>query len=107
MLGRAGFEIEAVTNGRDAIERIAVDGYDVVVLDLMMPAANGFDVLAWMQREKPEAASKVVVVTAAAERDTRQIGEGAVFAIVRKPFDIAELIAAVRHAAEQRTAERA
>lgn len=102
VLGRAGFEIEAVTNGRDAIARMAGGDYDAVVLDLMMPEASGFDVLAWVQRETPQAASKVVIVTAAADRDIRPIREGGVFAIIRKPFDISELVAAVRNAAVER-----
>jgi CheY-like chemotaxis protein len=100
VLGRAGFEIEAVTNGRDAIARLTAQPYDGVVLDLMMPEASGFEVLAWVRREKPEVGKKLVVVTAAADRDTRRIAEGEVFAIIRKPFDIADLVTCVRSAAE-------
>jgi len=100
VLGRAGFDIEAVTNGRDAIAHLTVQPYDAVVLDLMMPEASGFEVLAWIRREKREVGKKLVVVTAAADRDTRQIAEGDVFAIIRKPFDIADLVTCVRSAAE-------
>jgi len=100
VLGRAGFEIETVTNGRDAIARLSAQLYDVVVLDLMMPEASGFDVLAWVRREKPEVGKKLVIVTAAADRDTRQIAEEEVFAIIRKPFDIADLVSCVRSVAE-------
>ena len=100
VLGRAGFEIEAVTNGRDAIARLTAEPYDGVVLDLMMPEASGFEVLAWVRQEKPEVGKKLVIVTAAADRDTRRIAEGEVFAIIRKPFDIADLVTCVRSAAE-------
>lgn len=40
-----GFDADAAFTGQEALERIAGGGYDVVVLDVMLPVMNGFDVL--------------------------------------------------------------
>ena len=99
VLAREGYEIEAVSNGRDAIACMEDNAYDAIVLDLMMPHVSGFDVLTRLRREKPDLLKKLIVITAAAERDTREIREGDVCAIVRKPFELEELIQIVRRCA--------
>ena len=97
VLSRAGFEAETVSNGREAIARIESGAYDALVLDLMMPHTSGFDVVEWLERERPQIAKKSIVITAAAERDTRRIRESEVYAIIRKPFDLQKLVDTVRH----------
>src|SRR5229473_3251062 len=60
-----------------------------VLLDLMMPKASGFEVLAWMHRSKPGFAKRsVIVLTAMAEADLVHLTQERVFAVIRKPFDI-------------------
>lgn len=96
VLEREGFQTETVTNGRDAIACIEKCAYDAVILDLMMPSLSGFDVVARLRRDYPQLLKKVVVITAAVERDTRAIREGEIGAVIRKPFELEELIATVR-----------
>lgn len=94
VLRRLGHEIEFAADGKETIERIAAKDYDAIMLDLMMPEASGFEVLAWMHRAKPGVAKRsVIVVTAMAQRDLTNLTGERVFAVVRKPFDIDELIA--------------
>ena len=40
-----GFEVDISSNGLDAIQKLTSDGYDLVLLDLMLPKINGLDVL--------------------------------------------------------------
>ena len=92
VLRRAGHTVEFAADGRETIESIGEIDFDVVLLDLMMPVASGFEVLAWMHRAKPGMARRaVIVVTAMAEKDLKNLADGRVFAILRKPFDINDL----------------
>src|SRR3954452_25593697 len=49
LLQRRGIEIDTAHDGREAIEKIGRDGYSVVVLDLMLPEANGYEVIAYIK----------------------------------------------------------
>jgi len=92
VLRRSGHTIEFAADGREAIESMREIDFDVVLLDLMMPTASGFEVLAWMHRAKPGMGRRaVIVVTGMAEKDLKNLADGRVFAILRKPFDINDL----------------
>jgi CheY-like chemotaxis protein len=93
---KAGHQIAFAADGHEAIECITSGGYDVVLLDLMMPKASGFEVLAWMHRAKPGMAKRsVIVLTAMAENDLAHLTQERVFAVIRKPFDINLLVAKI------------
>lgn len=48
---RCGFKAESVSDGKSAIEKIATGKFDLVLLDLMIPQLNGYEVLKQIQRE--------------------------------------------------------
>jgi DNA-binding response OmpR family regulator len=90
-----GFAVEAALDGTEG-ERLALrDGFDAVVLDLMLPGRSGLEILASLRRAKPTV--PVIVLTARGEIEDRVIGldAGAVDYLV-KPFSLAELVARVR-----------
>src|SRR5258708_19674656 len=64
----AGFAIDLATDGRDAMRRIAAERYDLVVLDLMLPEASGFEVL---EKMRHRAACPIIVLTARADLPDR------------------------------------
>jgi CheY-like chemotaxis protein len=93
---QVGHRIEFAGDGQEAIERLTKGDYDVILLDLMMPKASGFEVLAWMHRAKPRMAKRsVIVLTAMAENDLVNLTPERVFAVIRKPFDINVLVAKI------------
>jgi DNA-binding response OmpR family regulator len=90
-----GFAVETAVDGREG-ERLALaGGFDVVILDLMLPGRGGLQILASLQRARP--ALPVIVLTARGEIEDRVAGldAGAVDYLV-KPFSMAELVARVR-----------
>lgn len=90
-----GFAVEAARDGVEG-ERLALaNGYDAIVLDLMLPGRDGLEVLAAVRSAKPEV--PVIVLTARGEIEDRVTGldAGAVDYLV-KPFSLAELLARVR-----------
>jgi DNA-binding response OmpR family regulator len=90
-----GFAVETAMDGREG-ERLALaGGFDVVILDLMLPGRGGLQILASLQRARPSL--PVIVLTARGEIEDRVAGldAGAVDYLV-KPFSMAELVARVR-----------
>src|ERR1051325_4028794 len=94
-----GFAVETASDGDQAIASIAKNGFDVVLLDLMMPRVDGWTVLRYMQEHHPELVSHTIIATAVPERETlRSIG-GPVFKVHQKPFAMEQLISDVKAAA--------
>jgi two-component system response regulator MprA len=95
-----GFSVETASDGNEAIESIARDGFDVVLLDLMMPRVDGWAVLRYMQEHRPDLVPRTIIATAVPERETlRSIDDNPVFAILQKPFEMERLIHDVKAAA--------
>lgn len=93
LMRRSGFETEVSSNGAQAIEALKRRAFDVLILDLMMPAVSGSDVIQFIGDGKR--GERVVVCTAAGPRTSAGIDMRVVRAIVRKPFDIDELTSTI------------
>lgn len=93
-LRREGFALDVAMDGTDACARAVDPRYDLVVLDLMLPGASGFDVLRAMSGRT---STPVLVLSARTEKDARleafQLGA---VDFVAKPFWIEELVARIR-----------
>src|ERR1039457_671153 len=90
-----GFSVEAALDGIEG-ERLALtNGFDAIVLDLMLPGRSGLEILASVRRVSPSV--PVIVLTARGGIQDRVAGldAGAVDYLV-KPFSLAELAARVR-----------
>lgn len=96
VLRQSSHKIDFAADGQEAIDRLGAGDFDIVLLDLMMPKASGFEVLAWMHRSKPGMAKRsVIVLTAMAEKDLVHLTQERVFAVIRKPFDINHLVSKI------------
>lgn len=69
-LQRRGHTIEIAENGRLAIEKLKTQSFDIVLLDIMMPGVNGYQVLEWMKKEDILPSTPVIVISAVAEIDS-------------------------------------
>jgi two-component system OmpR family response regulator len=99
LVTRDGLPHETACDGAEAIARLRRRDYSAVVLDLMLPERNGFEVLRFLKAEGPHMLERVVVITAAAESTLRYFDDRRhVAAVLRKPFDIVDLLDAVRRA---------
>jgi DNA-binding NtrC family response regulator len=95
------YEVEAVGDGWEALRRIDEGGYDVVVLDIMMPKIDGLEVLQHVKERHPDI--DVVMMTGLSQIQTavKAMKLGA-FDYLSKPFDPDELKMVVARAVEQR-----
>ena len=100
-----GYEVEKAFDGRTGLERALSGGHDLILLDIMLPALSGMEVLRRLRRES---AMPVIMLTA---RDTvvdkvSGLDMGA-DDYITKPFAIEELLARIRAALRKRPAREA
>lgn len=103
-LREAGFTVDMVHRGDEALQLARTTPYDVIVLDVMMPGRDGLSVLRQLRTERVHA--PVLFVTARTEPAERIEGlDAGADDYLAKPFDMGELCARVR-ALTRRTGER-
>jgi DNA-binding response OmpR family regulator len=93
ILQRAGYEVSAVLDGEAAVRRLRSDPPDIMILDIMLPKMNGFEVLKLIKTDPALKSLPVVILTAKGQAHDRQLAEqiGA-DAFVTKPFSNRDLI---------------
>jgi CheY-like chemotaxis protein len=91
LVARHGFVIDTANDGAEAWTLLAENAYDAVLLDLMMPNMNGFDLVDRIRCDKPSVLPRIVIMTAFSRGGKLPVVEG-VHSILRKPFDISELL---------------
>jgi two-component system OmpR family response regulator len=98
-LRREPFDVHAAVNGAEALKLTRASDYAVILLDLMMPALNGVEFLQAFHEANPESRTVIFVMTAFDDVMVRHVAPNLVHGIVRKPFDVPQLVAMVREVA--------
>jgi diguanylate cyclase (GGDEF)-like protein len=96
-LRSAGYDVSVATDGEEALERAAALRPDLVLLDVMMPRIDGFEVAQRLRRNPQTANASIIMLTAKALSTDKVLGltAGADDYII-KPFDPIELLARVK-----------
>ena len=97
VLRNEGLEVETYTDGRTALARVLEEPPDLLLLDLMMPDLDGFELLKLLRLDSRASEVTVLVVSARtghqAQLETLQLGANA---YIYKPFSPRELVSQVR-----------
>jgi DNA-binding response OmpR family regulator len=101
VLLRKGYQVEIAADGLEAIAKLALANYDVIILDLMMPNLDGFSFMTAMARDTPERLKRVIITSAASPAVINERLKGIPFDLLPKPFDIHELLSRVQACAER------
>ena len=89
---RLGLEAKAAGDGHVALDMIAAERPSAIILDLLMPVVDGFEVLRRLKRTAPELLNKTIVITAAAIRNDGEHPDlDLAWKFLRKPLDIEQL----------------
>ncbi len=93
-LRQAGLRVSAVGDGREGLARFREGGVDLVVLDVMLPSLDGFEVC---REIRHESATPIVMLTARSELHDVVVGlELGADDYVTKPFELPELVARIK-----------
>lgn len=97
ILGRDGWEVSAHMEGAGAVEAIRAHRPDIVILDVMLPGASGFEILRAVRAEADLATLPILMLTARGQsRDREMAAQYGASAFMTKPFSNAEVLASVR-----------
>jgi two-component system, OmpR family, response regulator MtrA len=102
-LTNAGFRVTTAPDGRQGLIQFRNTPFDLVVLDVMLPALDGYEVCREIRRE-----SRVPIIMLSAKSDTVDVVVGLELGAddyVTKPFEMPELVARARAALRRATAE--
>ena len=89
------FNVCIKTNGEDGEDEALTENYDLILLDVMLPGKNGFDILKYLRQEKIK--TPVIMLTAKSEIDDKLNGlEHGADDYITKPFAMRELMARIK-----------
>jgi putative two-component system response regulator len=96
-LAPQGYEIVRAANGEEALEKLAGNQIDLILLDVMMPGMDGFEVTRRVRQDVEKRLLPIILVTALRETEDRVKGiEAGCDDFISKPVDKMELLARVR-----------
>ena len=96
-LGKEGYEVRLAGSGTDALRQVKEARFDVILLDIMVPQLNGWEICRRLKLDLETQAIPVIMVTGRVEEGDRVLGfEMGADDYVTKPFPPRELVARVR-----------
>jgi DNA-binding response OmpR family regulator len=96
-LEKAGFSVELLTSGRDALTAVAANPPELLVLDLMLPHVGGLEICRAVRGHTQTSAMPIIMLTARGDESERIVGlEIGADDYMAKPFSPNELVARVR-----------
>lgn len=104
IIDRAGLAVDTAANGQEAIEKLDLHSYAVLVVDLMMPQVDGYAVIDHL-RDRGAHKPAIIVITAGDSAAIRRLDGAMVHSVIRKPFDIevlSDLVTAAARSADER-----
>jgi DNA-binding response OmpR family regulator len=100
-----GHEVVTAVDGQDALDKVRADPPDLIILDVMMPNLNGWQVAEQLRAEEATRDIPIILLSARAmENDVRKGTELGADSYVTKPFDPIELMELVTRLLEERQA---
>jgi DNA-binding response OmpR family regulator len=93
LLTRLRINIDTAADGQTAIDKLSSQSYSVLVLDLMVPELNGFEIIDYIKRENLPV--PVAVVSAVSQQALTKLDLDVVKLVISKPFDVDEFTKAI------------
>ncbi|NQT09805.1 MAG: response regulator [Desulfobacteraceae bacterium] len=100
LLGFEGYNIHTGRNGREAIECLNKDSYDIVLLDMIMPDMDGCHVMDYIKGKHLDTMLIIMTGHASVDSAVKCLKRGA-YDYLRKPFDFEQLLARVKNTVDQ------
>ncbi|HRP90240.1 MAG TPA: tetratricopeptide repeat protein [Edaphocola sp.] len=94
----ADLNIDLAENGKEAIDKILANDYDVVLMDILMPVMDGIEATKYIRKQLPEPKKNIKIVAMTAnvlQDDVKNYFEIGMNAYVAKPFQIKDLLLAL------------
>ncbi len=89
-----GFEVDIAKDGKEGVKKMREDNPDIVLLDVVMPAMDGFDVLQELKKDRPPHPMKIILLTNLGQKEDVERGMrlGADDYIIKAHFTPSEVV---------------
>jgi len=93
LLARRGIEVDSATDGETALMKLSSNKYRILILDLMVPKVNGFQIIEFIKERN--LGLPVAVVSAVSQQALTRLDLDIVKVVIPKPFDVDEFTKAI------------
>lgn len=93
LLERRGIAVDSATDGETALAKLGSNHYKILILDLMVPKVNGFEIIDYIKAQKLDL--PVAVVSAVSQQALTRLDLDIVKVVIPKPFDVDEFTKAI------------
>lgn len=93
LLERRGIAVDSATDGETALAKLGSNHYKILILDLMVPKVNGFEIIDYIKAQKVDL--PVAVVSAVSQQALTRLDLDIVKVVIPKPFDVDEFTKAI------------
>ena len=100
ILEKEGFEVVGVESGNGALKEIDLNGFDLILLDIMMPDMSGWDLFTRIAKIAPTYRVVFLTVLEISEEKLKQLKEHGIKDYITKPFDRDDLVTRVKKVME-------
>ena len=97
ILEKEGYEVVSVNQGVTALKEIDVDGFGLLILDIMMPDMSGWDLFGRISQIKPDYKVIFLSVLELTPEKIKELKDSGVRDYIKKPFDRDDLVARVKN----------
>jgi len=97
VLTKEGYQVELAGNGKEGLLQLDKMAYDLVITDLMMPYANGFEIISKLKQHPNTAKAPIIVISSITNEDSIMDGfKLGIDEYIRKPIIMGELVMRIK-----------
>ena len=100
ILEKEGYEVTSVLSGKEALKNIELDGFSLIILDIMMPDMSGWDLFTRIAEIKPNYKIIFLSIVDITEEKQKILKDAGIKDYIKKPFDRDEFVTRVKNALE-------
>ena len=98
ILEKEGYEVVSAKRGEVALEKIKLDGFSLLILDIMMPDMSGWELFSRISVIKPDYRVIFLTILEITEDKVKELQNAGIKDYIRKPFDLTDFVTRVKKA---------
>jgi DNA-binding response OmpR family regulator len=98
ILEKEGYEVTSVKRGDKALDQVKLNGFDLLILDIMMPDISGWELFSRILKIKPNYKVIFLTILEITNDKVKELKKAGVKDYIRKPFDRADFVNRVKKA---------